>query len=206
MLNEHDGDSHVSGPWVQVSRLGMPLINEVIIPMQSKDRWNARDPRDDKDFLAKYLHPELQGLLPFLYPGAFPNLAAYTKDRADLVAILLTGIPGGVVPGFPGNYTGKRQADLLRLNMAIAPGGSSRLGLLGGDTAGFPNGRRVFDDVVDIEVKAIAGATIPFVDPTYTPDAVIPDVTQGVSPAPDRYISTFPYLGDPLSGYDVPAS
>ena len=93
-----------SGPWVQVSRLGNPLFNEVIVPVGDKDRWNAVDPSDDKDF-AKYVkQPELAKLLPVLYPGAFPNLAAYTEDRADLEAILLTGIPSGIVPGFQ-NFT-----------------------------------------------------------------------------------------------------
>src|SRR4029077_11556338 len=123
-------------------------INEVIIPMGSKDRWNATDPTADSQFLALYQHPELASLLPYLYPGVFPNLAAYSKDRADLVAVLLTGIPAGIIGGFQ-NYTGKRQADLLRLNMAVPPGSlNNPLGILGGDLAGFPNGRRVFDDAV----------------------------------------------------------
>jgi hypothetical protein len=206
ILSDHNGDRTETGPWVQVSRLGNPLINEVIIPMGSKDRWNATDPRDDKHFLPMYEHPELAGLLVFLYPGVFPRLAAYTKDRADLVAILATGIPSGVIPGFQ-NYTGKHPADLLRLNMAVPPGTlNNPLGILGGDLAGFPNGRRVFDDVVTIEVRAVAGAALPLVDPTFTPDDALPLVTQGITPNADRYIPTFPYLADPLSGYDVPAS
>src|SRR6185312_355300 len=128
-----------SGPWVQVSRLGNPLFNEVIVPIGDKDRWNAVDPIDDKDF-AKYVKkPELAGLLNVLYPGAFPNIAAYTADptktRADLEAILLTGIPSGIVPGFQ-NFTGPSPADMLRLNMAISPTASpSILGLVGGDPA-----------------------------------------------------------------------
>jgi hypothetical protein len=206
ILSDRTGDRTETGPWVQVSRLGNPLINEVIIPMGSKDRWNATDPRDDKQFLPMYQHPELAGLLVFLYPGVFPRLAAYTKDRADLVAILATGIPSGVIPNFQ-NYTGKHPADLLRLNMAVPPGTlNNPLGILGGDLAGFPNGRRVFDDVVTIEVRAVAGAALPLVDPTFTPDDALPLVTQGITPDPGRYISTFPYLADPLSGYDVPAS
>jgi hypothetical protein len=202
-----DGDVE-SGPWVQVSRLGNPLFNEVIVPMGDKDHWNATKPQDDRNF-AKYVkHPELAALLPALYPGVFPNLAAYTKERVDLEAILLTGIPNGVVPGFPGNSTGATQADFLRLNMLIPPANSpSLLGLLGGDIAGFPNGRRVFDDVVTIEIRAVAGATIPLVEPTFTPDPAVNVVSQGLVPdIADRYIAHFPYLGTPKDGFHTPAS
>jgi hypothetical protein len=206
-----DDDHGVStGPWVQVSRLGNPLFNEVIVPMGDKDRWNRSQPIQDGPQFAKYVkHPELAKLLPVLYPnGVFKNLAAYTKERFDLEAILLTGIPNGVVPGFGGNFTGKPQADLLRLNLAITPSSNpSPLGLLGGDIAGFPNGRRVFDDVVTIEIRAVAGATIPLVDPSFTPDDAVNVVTQGITPnVADRYLNTFPYLGTPKDGFDTPAS
>jgi hypothetical protein len=194
-----------SGPWVQVSRLGNPLFNEVIVPMAEKDRWNAQPPSQDEDFVKFVQRPELAGLLPVLYPGVFPNLAAYNKDRADLVAILLTGIPKGIIPGFQ-NLTGSEPADLLRLNMAIPPASSPNpLGILGGDLAGFPNGRRVFDDAVTIEIRAVAGLTIPLVDPSFTPDGAANVVTQGVSPAGGRYISTFPYLGVPKDGFNTPS-
>ncbi len=199
----------VTGPFTQVSRLGMPLINEVIIPLGEKDLWNQAQPRFDSQFLDDYQTPELQKLLPILYPGAFPNLAAYSKPRADLVAILLTGIPSGIITGFQ-NFTGPLQADYLRLNMAIAPTtvNPSRLGLVGGDLAGFPNGRRVADDVIDIELKAIAGATLPLVDNTFTADAAVGLVSQGVPTTPvqppnlNSFLSTFPYLPHPVSGYD----
>ena len=93
--------------------------------MAEKDEWNARPPRRDSRF-AKYVdQPELAGLLPVLYPGVFPKLAAYSKSRADLDAILLTGIPSGVVPGFQ-NFTGGTKADMLRLNVAIPPTKASR--------------------------------------------------------------------------------
>jgi hypothetical protein len=197
-----------SGPWVQVSRLGNPLFNEVIVPMAQKDRWNAQTPSQDEDFVKFVQRPELAGLLPVLYPGVFPNLAAYNKDRADLVAILLTGIPKGIIPNFQ-NFTGSDPADVLRLNMAIPPSSSpNNLGILGGDLAGFPNGRRVRDDAVTIEVRAVAGATIPLVDPSFTPDGAAGVVTQGVNPdsVGDRYITTFPYLGVPKDGFRTPAS
>jgi hypothetical protein len=196
-----------SGPWVQVSRLGNPLFNEVIVPIGEKDRWNALDPINDKGFEKYVNQPELAKLLPVLYPGAFPNLAAYTKDRADLHAILLTGIPGGIVPGFQ-NFTGPKPADMLRLNVAIPPTTSkpNALGVVGGDLAGFPNGRRVFDDVVSIELKAVAGATIPLVDPTYTVDAAVGAVSSYLTPGADRYQASFPYLGTPHDGFDTPSS
>jgi hypothetical protein len=196
-----------SGPWVQVSRLGNPLFNEVIVPVGDKDRWNALDPIDDDDFEEYVNQPELARLLPVLYPGAFPNLAAYSKDRADLHAILLTGIPSGIVSGFQ-NFTGPKPADMLRLNVAIPPTTSSPspLGVVGGDLAGFPNGRRVFDDVVSIELKAIAGATIPLVDPTYTVDGAVAAVSSYLTPGAGRYQATFPYLGTPHDGFDTPSS
>jgi hypothetical protein len=195
-----------SGPWVQVSRLGNPLFNEVIVPVGDKDRWNALDPIDDSGFVEYVQQPELARLLPVLYPGVFPNLAAYSADRADLQAILLTGIPTGVVPGFQ-NFTGPKPADMLRLNVAIPPTADpNALGVVGGDLAGYPNGRRVFDDVVSIELKAVAGATIPLVDPSFTPDAAVAAVSSYLTPGADRYQSTFPYLGTPHDGYDTPSS
>ena len=191
------------GPWKQVSRLGNPLFNEVIVPMAEKDLWNARPPRRDSRF-AKYVeHPELAKLLPVLYPGVFPNLAAYRKARADLHAILMTGIPAGVVPGFQ-NYTGKVPSDMLRLNMAIPPSATENpLGLVAGDAAGFPNGRRLGDDVVTIELRAVAGLTIPLVDPSYTPDDAASAVADGTTNTNAAITGSFPYLGLPGGGYQT---
>jgi Domain of unknown function (DUF4331) len=200
----HDGnDDHYSGhgPWRQVSRLGNPLVNEVLIPMGRKDAWNARPPYSDRQFLEYVQRPEVAKLLPVLYPGVFPNLAKLTADRADLVAILLTGIPEGIVPGFQ-NFTGPTYADVLRLNVAVkpkAPGSASTLGILGGDLAGYPNGRRVRDDVVTIELRALAGATYPLVAKGYKADGAASLVTDGTSApgTPD----TFPYLATPHDGF-----
>jgi hypothetical protein len=191
------------GPWEQVSRLANPLFNEVIVPMAEKDEWNALPPSADSRF-AKYVnHPELARLLPVLYPGVFPHLAAYTKARADLHAILLTGIPSGVVPGFQ-NFTGPLEADLLRLNVAIPPSAKPHpLGLVAGDAAGFPNGRRLDDDVVTIELRAVAGLTIPLVDPSFTPDGAAGAVQDGTSNTNAATTSTFPYLGLPGGGYQT---
>jgi hypothetical protein len=207
-------DGFVSGPFTQVSRLGNPLINEVIIPLGEKDNWNRQHPVNDKQFATYYAHPELAGLLPVLYPGAFPDLAALDKAgtaRADLEAILLTGIPSGLIKGFT-NFTGAVQADMLRLNTSIPPTPSSSktfsiLGLIGGDPAGFPNGRRVTDDVVTIELRAIAGVVFNLIDHSYVPDAAIADVSDGLTgtSVKDGPLAAFPYLGVPYDGYDNPS-
>jgi hypothetical protein len=196
-----------SGPWVQVSRLGSPLFNEAMIPLGKKDFWNTQAPKDDAQFLTFVQNQEVPRRLVQFYPGVFPHLAAYTKPRADMVAIFLTGIPTGIVPGLS-TFTGTTLADLLRLNLAIPPAKSpSVLGVLGGDLAGFPNGRRVADDVFTIELRALAGATIPLVDPTFVPDAAASVVTDGLTPANinSPFSATFPYLGVPYDGFDNPS-
>jgi hypothetical protein len=191
------------GPWVQVSRLGNPLFNEVIVPMAEKDRWNAVGPAGDVRYEKYVNRPELAKLLTVLYPGVFPHLAAYDKPRADLNAVLLTGIPEGVVPGFQ-NYTGPVKADLLRLNVAVPPADDPNpLGLVGGDAAGFPNGRRIEDDVVTVELRAVAGVTIPLVDPSYTPDGAASAVADGTTDTNAPLLDVFPYLGLPGGGYQT---
>jgi Domain of unknown function (DUF4331) len=212
-IYDADAGEYVSaGPFVQVSRLGNPLVNEVLIPMGSKDLWNTLPPDQDKRFLSYVTHPGLAALLNVLYPGKFPHLAAAVSagtPRADLEAILLTGIPAGIINNTFTTFTGSVIADMLRLNTSIAPTNSPNiLGVLGGDLAGFPNGRRVTDDVVTIELQAIAGATLPLVDKSFTPDTVVPSVTD-FNPDPPTIDSaptgTFPYLGTPYSGYNEPA-
>ena len=143
------------GGWVQVSRLGNPLINEVIIPTDLKDHWNASSPADDKQFLKYYTNPILATVLQKLYPqfGPFTD-----TGRSDLVA------GAADRPEEPAlNYTGPTLADELRLNLSIPPtplDKINRLGVLGGDLAGYPNGRRLADDVVDISERAVGGALI----------------------------------------------
>ena len=205
-IRQGEEDDVESGPWIQVSRLGNPLFNEVIVPMGHKDLWNSLPPSEDRRFVQYVSSPEVARLLPGLYPGVFPNLAARgTTNRGDLVAILLTGLN---IPGFQ-NYTGPTYADMLRLNVAIPQGGNNSFGLLGGDAAGFPNGRRVFDDVVTIELQAIAGRTYPLVNPTYTPDGAalgIYDVTNPPAYPANLYQPDFPYLGVPKDGYSTPGA
>ena len=208
-----------TGPWVQVSRLGNPLVNEVIIPMGEKDHWNMQPPSGDSSFAEYFAHPGLAELLPVLYPKAFPHLkrlVAGKAARADLEAILLTGIPEGIVAGFT-NYTGSTQADMLRLNTAIRPSSNpSILGLLGGDLAGFPNGRRVFDDVTSIALRAVAGVTYALVDKKYKPDAaagLLYDVVDPSKTSPKglwkigvNVQEHFPYLTPGWNGFEHPTA
>ena len=211
IIEQGTGKVITSGPFEQVSRLGNPLVNEVIIAMGDKDRWNAARPHYDSQFTHYFANPELAALLPVLYPGVFPNLAALVaskKPRADLEAVLLTGVPSGIIPGFS-NFTGTVQADMLRLNTSIPPSQSPNvLGVLGGDLAGFPNGRRVFDDVVSVELRAVAGATYPLIDPKFKPDAAAGELTDGLTPSAlgMPFLDAFPYLGVPFDGYHDPAS
>ncbi|MEO8850507.1 MAG: DUF4331 domain-containing protein [Allobranchiibius sp.] len=215
VMNKNTGTYDNYGSYMQVSRLGMPLVNEVVIPMGNKDVWNITPPRFDSKFAKYVTQPELANLIAnVLYPAAFPNLAKYVKSkkpRADLAAILLTGIPAGVVPGFQ-NYTGPIQADFLRINLAVPatpPGKINKIGLIAGDAGGFPNGRRLIDDVTAIELRAIAGATIPLVDKSYKPDAAASQLEDGAtngkdnenSPYGDPYLKSFPYLSNPNSGF-----
>jgi hypothetical protein len=204
-----DADVEV-GPQVQVSRLGNPLFNEVIVPMAQKDRWNGLPPSEDKRFAEFVATPELGALLPVLYPGLFDNLAELNKagePRADLLAILLTGIPDGLIDDFQNN-TGDIQADMLRLNTAIPPTkDENKFGVLGGDLAGFPNGRRIADDVVSISLRAIAGATVPLVNPDFKPDAAAAAVEQGLSirKVSADLLGEFPFLPAPFDGFGNPS-
>ena len=195
------------GDVVQVSRLGNPLFNEVINPMSVKDKWNSLPPSSDSNY-AKYVsRPELAQLLPVLYPGAFPNLAAFNKSnnpRTDLTAILLTGIPSAVLGGKFTTQTGATLSDLLRLNLAVAPSAKPNpLGVLYGDNAGFPNGRRVADDVTTIELRAVAGLSLPLTYPTYKPDAILMGdaLRDGTSNTNLPLLTAFPYLAPPANGY-----
>jgi hypothetical protein len=193
------------GPWIQVSRLAEPLINEVVIPLRDKDEWNSQDPAGDAEFLEYYTSPEVTRLENGLYPVLDD---APETGRGDLAAILLTGVPGV-------NFTGTTKADLIRLNTGIPPSGAvgtgNRLGLLAGDFAGFPNGRRLEDDVVDIELRAFACGYGPIVGPIIesfgfcdgnanrTPNNLLAD---GVDDNDRPLHVTFPYVGEPFQGYE----
>jgi hypothetical protein len=199
-----DGTFDANGPLVQVSRLGNPLINEAVIPLGTKDLWNASDPSKDAQFESRYTSPELAAIENLLYP-VLDN--APETGRGDLVAVLLTGVPTL-------NFTGTTKADLLRLNTQFtAPpvGTGNRLGLLAAEFSGFPNGRRLEDDVTDIELRAIACGYGPVVGPIIEsfgfcagngnrfPNNLVGD---GVDANENTFLSTFPYLAAPNRGYE----
>ncbi len=185
--------------WVQVSRLGQPLVNEVVVPLSSKDAFNGAElSPGDAAFLPIVQDPRIAELLPVLYPGAFtcyPNQAE-GATRDDLVTIFLTGIPN---VNQPANVVPSEQ---LRLNTSIAPTAVSAqnpLGLLSGQADGYPNGRRLRDDVVDISLQALAGATPVGECAGQSPNNALGD---GVSGNDVAYLSSFPYMPTPHQGYD----
>ena len=209
ILRKDGTNDEDEGHFVQVSRLGEPLINEVVIPLGRKDSWNRSDPEDDAQFETFYTNPEVSRLENALYGtppqghagGALMKIAE--TGRADLVAILLTGVPGL-------NFTGPTRADLLRLNTTIAPsaavGLGNRLGVLAGDFAGFPNGRRLEDDIVDIDLRAFAEGYGPILHaalglPDKSPNDLLGD---GVDKNDKPFLTRFPYVATPHQGYEVP--
>jgi hypothetical protein len=173
-----------SGPWVQLSRLDMPLVNELVIPLKDKNRWNGSKPRFDGQFGKYVLDPEPARLIESILGVDVPE-----PPRDDLATIFLTGIPGlnkpnGVVP-----------SSQLRLNTSIMPSDNpNRLGVLAGDNVGFPNGRRPIDDVVDIELRALAGGTPLTPDFNHPPNNQLGD---GVDANDVPLRKAFPYLADP---------
>jgi hypothetical protein len=195
-----DGSQTFSGPFVQVSRLGMPLVNEVVVPVGSKDLFNASLPQDDAQFLPKVNDPELPHLINAIYGLGIPDCdtgtAEITRD-CDLVPVFLTGLPGLNQP------PAVTASEMLRLNTTIPPcepatcAEYSSLGVIGGDLAGFPNGRRLADDIIDVALRVVEGVLI---DP-HDPGA------DGLGDAVDAndvpFRSTFPYLALPHSGSDT---
>ena len=186
-----------SGRKVQVSRLGMPLVNEVVVPVGAKDYFNASKPKNDAQFLPAVNDPELARLFSAVYPTTFPDVPDSNdgKDgvqRKDMVQVFLTGLPGVNKPA------GVQASEMLRLNLAIDPCTSacSTLGVIDGDTAGFPNGRRLDDDVVDIALRVVMGVLLPDHDPD------VDTLGDGVDANDKPFQSEFPYLAYPHSGSD----
>ena len=174
------GSETSTGSFVQVSRLGMPLVNEVVIPVGQKDKWNGSKPVDDAQFLSYVIDPEVPKLLQAVY-----NIPAPTTPRNDLVQVFLTGVPGLNQP------PGVRPSEMLRLNTDIPPTSRpSRLGVLAGDISGFPNGRRLTDDVIDITLQAAVGVL----------GGVRTSLGDGVDQNDVGFRSSFPYLAPAQSG------
>jgi hypothetical protein len=175
-----------SGEWVQVSRLGAPLVNEVVVPLAAKDLWNYSKPADDAQFLGGVTDPELAKLFNAIY-----GLKVPPAPRDDLVAIFLTGIPGATQP----STATLKPSEQLRLNMSVPPSANpNALGVVGGDLAGYPNGRRLADDVTDISLKAVAGAAYPLFHPDYTPDPLAAQLGDGVDANDVPFRNSFPYV------------
>ena len=183
-----------TGPWVQVSRLGMPLVNEVVIGLPDKNRFNASQPKDDAQFLDYVTKPTLPVLLNVLFGVQAPTVA----NRPDLVAAFLTGLKGVNANGSVG--------EMVRLNMNIAPTAKEaqkNLGVAAGDTAGFPNGRRPGDDVVDAEIRVAMGLLCHLGLNLCTPEQAVSGnlpYTDGVMQSAEQFNASFPYLTTPLAG------
>jgi hypothetical protein len=191
------------GAWTQVSRLGMPLVNEVVIGLDDKDRFNASKPSADAQFAGYVTHPALPALIQTLFPSA---PAPTNFPRTDLVAAFLTGISG---LNQPAKAT---PSEMLRLNTAIAPTAAAAqnpLGVAAGDNAGFPNGRRPADDVVDLSLRVAMGALCVLTGPADTlkvgcnaaqaPAGAAP-LTDGVRKTAADFGTAFPYLLPPIAG------
>ena len=172
--------------FVQVSRLGNPLINEVVIPLGKKDQFNRTTPDEDAARYGTYaLNPELAAILNALF-----GIDAPEHNRTDIVQALLQGIPD------LNQHSGKNAGtpvDTLKLNLGVTPTKHpDRFGVIGGDNAGFPNGRRLEDDVVDIELQVVAGILVGNPVP----------LGDGVDKNDKPFLSEFPYLAAPDSGFD----
>lgn len=183
-----DANSINSANWRQVSRLGLALVNEAVIPMAKKDKFNSTKPKNDAANYGTYVvEPELAVLLHALYGVDVPP-----TPRNDLVEALLKGVPS---LNRPANSV---PADILRLNTttAVCTSGCSRLGVIGGDNQGYPNGRRLTDDVIDISERVIAGVLVSGFDKS--PNNALGD---GVNEPAGTFMSSFPYLAIPVDGY-----
>jgi hypothetical protein len=183
-------DPREFGPWVQVSRLGLPLINEVVVPLGFKDQFNRSHPSEDLSNIAGFVvDPELSRLLTAVHGVPTPP-----APRNDMVAVI------SFLPGLATSRNDLQPADLLRINVAIPPtrNNANRLGVIGGDLAGFPNGRRVGDDVVDILERVVGGGILVGAPFNGFPNNALND---GVDSNDVPYLGTFPFLGTPHEGF-----
>ena len=181
------GQEKGSERWVQISRLGQPLVNEVVIPRSTKDAFNAIEPTSDGAALGFVQDPEIPKLLSLLF-----GIQSPAAPRNDLVTIFLKGIPGVNQP------TNVTPSEMLRLNTAIAPVQvGNAMGVIGGDAAGFPNGRRLTDDVVDIAFRVMAGASP--LTPSFN-TGINAQLGDGIAANDKPFLNVFPYLAAPTAG------
>jgi Domain of unknown function (DUF4331) len=177
----------LTGDWVQVSRLSAALVNELVVPLAFKDVFNASEPKNDGRFLSVVTDPEPARLLNAIY-----GLAVPPTPRNDLVSIFLTGIPGLNQP------SQVQAAEIAHLNLAVPVNANpNRMGVLGGDNQGYPNGRRLVDDVVDISLQAVAGGTPFTAAQNVAPNNQLGD---GVNVNDRAFFTWFPYLASPHQG------
>lgn len=198
----------------QVSRLGMPLVNEVVVPANLKDYFNRSLPTQDANLLGKVQDPELPYLVEALYGVPNPNKTEKGANRPDLVSVFLTGVDGlnASTMNKDAAAASIKPSEMLRLNLGIEPASNpNRLGVVGGDTAGFPNGRRLNDDIVDIALQVVEGVLVP--DQDAAVKTAVKGLGDGVNSAArglgsgfvgDGLLPSFPYVGDPMPGSDVP--
>jgi hypothetical protein len=197
-IQDNSGEITRRGELVRVSRLGMPLVNEVVVPVAAKDYFNASKPRNDGQFLPQVRDPELPHVISAVYPSVFPEVPDSNDSqagiqRSDLVSVFLTGVEGLNQPA------GVRPSEMLRLNTSIEPctAGCSRLGVLAGDNAGFPNGRRLDDDIVDIALRVVMGVLLP------DHDSDADTLGDGVDANDASFLGSFPYVAYPHAGSDA---
>ena len=197
--NSGSAQSTGSGPLAQVSRLGNPLVNEVVVPAQLKDYFNRSTPDKDGQFLGKVTDPELPYLIKSIYGVPNPNGTPKGMNRPDLVAAFLTGIDGLNATKMNKNNANPAPAEYLRLNLSTPVNfRPNRLGAVGGDVQGFPNGRRLTDDVLDIALQAVEGVLVPDQDPAVK--KAVSGLGDGVNANDKAFLPFFPYIADPWSG------
>jgi uncharacterized protein DUF4331 len=188
-----DGTTSASGRFVQVSRLGMVLVNEVVIPVGLKDYFNGSKPSADGAALPLVNDPELPHLLNAVYGTAVPDSDPDTAgiQRSDLIEVFLTGVSGLNQPA------GITPSEQMRLNMSIPPCTTcSTLGVIGGDLAGFPNGRRLTDDIIDSALRVVLGVLLP------DHEMIAETIGDGVNENDVPFNAQFPYVAFPHSGSD----
>lgn len=195
VIQNADGSTETEGKFVQISRLGMVLVNEVVIPVGLKDYFNGSKPTADGAALGLVQDPELPRLLNAVYGTEIPDSDPDTPgvQRADLIAVFLTGVAGLNMP------EGGTASEMIRLNMSIPPcsDACSTLGVIDGDLAGFPNGRRLSDDIIDSALRVVLGVLLP------VHQALADTIGDGVGVNDVPFNSSFPYVAYPHSGSDA---